>query len=231
MNHYRTWFLALFSVVISASTVHADDRCARMGFQDGQRITAEEFRVLDGDTITISFRGQRFNVRFLSMDTPETHFMGGRSQGYWGERAKERLQQLLTATPGPVEIEFDRIPCDIYGRLLGYIHKDGVDVNRQLLADGLAINFCVFPTLRRCALYARTVRGAIARKLGFHAEPGFELPYEFRTRESGRNEAEFVSQPGQTVILPFAQRDQIPVANRIFFLRAADVGPPFVFPR
>ena len=205
------------------------DVCKEFGFRPGQRITADLVSQSDGDTIAVRYQGKSMKVRFLSMDTPETHFQG-KSQGKWGEAAKKRTGELLAAGRGMVELTFDRIPCDIYNRALAYVGAGGVDINAKLIEEGLAINFCVFPTTSRCDQYAELARAAMQSNRGFHGDPRAEIPYEFRTRESGRNEAEYVAQKGDRKVLPWSERNKISIADRIFFITAKDVARPYELP-
>lgn len=211
--------------VMGLSAQAADQKCNATAWAGKRSVTAKVHSTSDGDTFKAVIRGATYKVRLLAVDTPETNFQG-RSQGTWGEAAKARFKELLPKGAS-IRIAFDQTPCDIYGRMLGYIEKDGVDLNRKLVEEGLAATFCVFPTTSRCDSYAQALRDAMAAKRGFHADTTFELPYLYRSRESGRNEAESVASSIRKVAIPFARIQEIDVAERVFFLKTTDLRAPY----
>src|SRR5688572_11270331 len=75
-------------------------------------VRAKVTKVSDGDTIRVANGSTSFAVRFLSIDTPETHYEG-QSQGVWAERAAQRLAQLLPVGT-QVELQLDVEKCDGY---------------------------------------------------------------------------------------------------------------------
>ncbi|MFB6082741.1 MAG: lamin tail domain-containing protein [Halorientalis sp.] len=109
--------------------------------------------VIDGDTVRIRYRnGTVDTVRLLGVDTPETRgendpseFEGvpetaaGRSclRAVGREATRAMTRRLLgeTVTVG-IDAESDR--RGYYGRLLGYLYRDGENVNYWLLAKGYA---------------------------------------------------------------------------------------------
>ena len=93
-------------------------------------------RVLDGDTveadIDLGFRiTYRQTIRLVAMNAPEI-------RTGQGPAAKRRLEELvlgktfvrITTT---IHREFEK-----YGRVLGRVTADGVDVNAAMLAEGFA---------------------------------------------------------------------------------------------
>lgn len=106
--------------------------------------------VTDGDTIDITLNGREDTVRFLGVDTPETHAENAPAEfglantssnraclRRYGEQATDFVENNLDKT---VEIrtdsEADRRGS--YGRLLAYIYSGNKSVNRMLLEKGLA---------------------------------------------------------------------------------------------
>ena len=87
-------------------------------------------RVIDGDTIVLA-SGEK--IRYLLVDTNE--ITSGRDDCY-GPEAKAVNQSLVEKKE--VEIEYDSVCTDIYGRLLGYVTVDGRDVNALLVERGYA---------------------------------------------------------------------------------------------
>jgi len=88
-------------------------------------------RVVDGDTLDLE-GGDR--VRLVQIDTPEL-----REGECYGDEAARALAELLP--PGtPVRLEADPglDGVDRYGRLLRYVHRDGTNVNLELVLRGAA---------------------------------------------------------------------------------------------
>jgi len=88
--------------------------------------------VVDGDTIWL--RGEK--IRLADIDAPETHDPRCASEKELGDRATERLQQLLNAgvvTLKPIDRDRDR-----YGRLLRIVDVDGESAGNVLVEEGLA---------------------------------------------------------------------------------------------
>lgn len=94
-------------------------------------------RVLDGDTleadIDLGFRiTYRQTIRLVAMNAPEI-------RTELGPAAKARLEQLVMGktfvrVTTTIHREFEK-----YGRVLGRLVADGVDVNAAMLADGFAV--------------------------------------------------------------------------------------------
>jgi micrococcal nuclease len=95
--------------------------------------TAQEYigRVVgisDGDTITIlDDRKQQIKVRLAEIDTPES------AQPY-GTRAKQELSGLVFGKTVIVKVQ----DTDRYGRKVGRVYKDDVDVNAEMIRCGAA---------------------------------------------------------------------------------------------
>ncbi len=83
-------------------------------------------RVIDGDTVELA-DGSR--VRYLCIDTPE------RGEPFYIE-ASERNRELVDGKGVWLEAGVEDI--DRYGRLLRYVHVDGVFVNAELVSGGYA---------------------------------------------------------------------------------------------
>lgn len=93
-------------------------------------------RVIDGDTIEVSLGGELYSVRYIGIDTPETH-SGVEWMGPEASRANARL-----VADRKVFLEKDVSETDRYGRLLRYVwlKNDGgwLLVNAELLRLGFA---------------------------------------------------------------------------------------------
>ena len=101
-----------------------------------KREHARVLRVVDGDTILVRLRsGPTEYVRLLGIDTPEVY--GGRECG--GEEASSAAKVML---PEGTKVQLTSDPTqdlrDRYDRLLRYVSKGQMDVNRKLVVRGLA---------------------------------------------------------------------------------------------
>ncbi len=72
---------------------------------------------------------------------------------------------------------------DRYGRVLARLEIEGQDVNRQMVADGLAWHFTRYSDDATLAEAEREARGA---RRGLWADPEAVPPWEWRANEKGR---------------------------------------------
>jgi micrococcal nuclease len=107
---------------------------ATLGRAAGETGTArEEARVVfvaDGDTVRCVYRGRLEWVRLLRINTPEKD-----RRGYSGARAL--LRRLVEKKTVLLEFEDPGRPeRDQYGRLLGYLFREEVNVNVEMVRAG-----------------------------------------------------------------------------------------------
>lgn len=112
-------------------------------------------QVVDGDTIEVALGPRTETVRLLGIDTPET-VKPGAPVDCFGPEASARTKALL---PEGVEVRLSRDVevRDRYDRLLAYVERvrDGLFVNRSLVADGYARTLSIAPNdAHRSALAA-----------------------------------------------------------------------------
>ena len=88
--------------------------------------------VVDGDTI----RYGGVKIRLADIDTPEVFSPKCASEAALGQRATERLLELLNA--GPIELVAIGRDSDRYGRKLRVIERHGRSLGATLVAEGLA---------------------------------------------------------------------------------------------
>ncbi|MCU1355545.1 MAG: nuclease (SNase domain protein) [Acidimicrobiales bacterium] len=102
--------------------------------------------VVDGDTADLETpAGDVERVRLLGIDTPETVKPNTPVQCF-GPEASARAKALLPAGT-EVVVQRDAEARDRYGRLLAYVwrRRDGLFVNRSLVADGYARILSISP--------------------------------------------------------------------------------------
>lgn len=93
-------------------------------------------RVVDGDTIVISYQGKEEKVRLIGVDTPESVHSDASKNTPYGKIASDYTKAQLTGKT--IQLEFDVQERDKYGRLLAYVYVDGKMYNKTLLEEGHA---------------------------------------------------------------------------------------------
>jgi len=110
-----------------------------MDINDKYLYEAELIRVVDGDTIDawidlgfdITIRRR---IRLWGINAPETRTLDLEEKAE-GKVAKARLEEILSINRGSFSVK--SIGVDKYGRCLGEIYLQDVNINKQLLAEGL----------------------------------------------------------------------------------------------
>jgi micrococcal nuclease len=100
-------------------------------------------RVVDGDTLMLA---DGIKVRVLGIDAPEME-KDGRPADFLAHKAKATLEDLTLNRK--IDLEYDRLRYDRYGRLLAYLWlPDHTLVNAELVRRGLARVYLIAPNLR-----------------------------------------------------------------------------------
>jgi micrococcal nuclease len=125
----------------------------------GQRLAGRVVKIVDGDTIHVMIGGRRDKVRYIGVDTPETHKPGTPVQCY-GPAASAFNSRLLAGRR--VELRTDAESRDRYGRLLAYVYRrpDGLFVNAELVRRGFATILTIPPNVAHAGEFLRLQRGA-----------------------------------------------------------------------
>jgi micrococcal nuclease len=90
--------------------------------------------VVDGDTLILE---DGRHVRYLGINSPETAHDGVPDQPF-GKAARNHNRRLVENQM--VRLEFDQERRDRFGRWLAHVYRrDGLWINRAMLAEGLAI--------------------------------------------------------------------------------------------
>ena len=141
--------------------------------------TATIVRVIDGDTIVVTFGDSEESVRLIGIDTPETKHPTAPVECF-GPEAAEHTSELLP--PGEeVRLERDAEQRDRYGRLLAYVYRrsDGLFVNLELVADGFAEPAAYPPNVAHSADMSTAASSARAAGVGmWKACSGADPPIE-----------------------------------------------------
>lgn len=142
---WLVWLLVIliFSVVFARKT-----GVIRQASQTAQRNQPGLYRVshfVDGDTIAVSMNGRDEKVRFIGIDTPETHKPNTPVQCY-GPAAAAFTKNIIGKSAVRLVSDSLSTDRDRYSRLLRYVYlADGTDVNEELVMRGYAFYYPYFP--------------------------------------------------------------------------------------
>ncbi len=129
-------------------------------------------RFVDGDTIAVDMNGHVEKVRFIGVDTPETHKPNTPVQCYGPEAAAFTRRtignQLVRLESDPLSTDRDR-----YDRLLRYVYlPDGTDLDEQIIRQGYGFYYPYFPFSKSAAFNAAEQAAIVAHKgLWAHCHP------------------------------------------------------------
>ena len=99
----------------------------------------------DGDTITVDMDGKHETVRFIGVDTPETHDPRKAVQCY-GQAASAFTKQFIGTNNVRLEADPINTNRDRYNRLLRYVYiPDGRMVNAEIIKQGYGFAYTSFP--------------------------------------------------------------------------------------
>ena len=126
-------------------------------------------KVYDGDTITLLDKDmQQHRIRFYGIDAPE------KSQSF-GKRSQENLASMIAGKMVNVDVQAE----DRYGRSVGIVYLDDVDINKRQVADGYAWAYMQYGG----EIYKNDELRAREKKLGMWTDPNIEMPSEYRKRQ------------------------------------------------
>jgi endonuclease YncB( thermonuclease family) len=131
--------------------------------------------VSDGDTITVLDQQKNtYKIRLQGIDAPE------KKQAF-GEKSKQSLHDLVHSKQ--VRIEYDKE--DKYGRIVGKVTVEDVDVCLQQLVLGMAWHYKKYQNEQSVsdrALYSETELTSKSLKLGLWTDDTPMPPWEFRQK-------------------------------------------------
>ncbi|HSX07095.1 MAG TPA: thermonuclease family protein [Candidatus Saccharimonadia bacterium] len=111
---------------------------------------------VDGDTISVDMNGTNETVRFIGIDTPETHKPNTPVQCY-GPAAAAYTQNRIKTAGSRVRLVADSLSKnrDRYKRLLRYVYlPDGTNLDQELVTKGYAFAYVSFPFTKTDAFSA-----------------------------------------------------------------------------
>ncbi len=144
-------------------------------FANAKTIEGLVVGVADGDTITVLDQQKNsYKIRLQGIDAPE------KKQAF-GEKSKQSLHDLVHSKQ--VRIEYDKE--DKYGRIVGKVTVDDVDVCLQQLVLGMAWHYKKYQNEQSVsdrALYSETELKSKSLKLGLWTDDTPLPPWEFRKK-------------------------------------------------
>lgn len=128
-------------------------------------IKAKVKDVIDGDTFSVIYRGIKFKVRLLDVDTPESLKKGVSVQTFSREASNNTKNYLFKKE---VDLYFEKGLKDRYNRLLAHVFlEDGFYLNGFLVRNGFARAVSYSPNTRYKYYFINLQNKAIFEKLGF----------------------------------------------------------------
>lgn len=143
----------LFLLLLSASTT----------------FTGKVIKITDGDTIVVLVKGnEQVKIRLEGIDCPE-------SKQDFGNKAKQAVSDLCFGK----EVKIVKSGEDNYGRTLGFIFVGDVNVNKELLKQGLAWHYKQY---NKDEEFAKLEKEARKMKIGLWSHSNPVAPWDFRKK-------------------------------------------------
>ena len=147
----KTVFIVFFQLLLLTGSAYA-----------GRTIDGMVKAVYDGDTVLLTTREEsRLKVRLYGIDAPETKKPNKPGQPY-GDISKRTLMYKIMGRRVTAEI----VDIDQYKRAVAIIRYEGRDINRELVAEGMAWAYRQYlqgayesEYIKGCRIYKFTVLG------------------------------------------------------------------------
>ncbi len=97
-------------------------------------------RVVDGDTLAVLLGNETVTVRLIGMNAPESVDPRGADQCF-GNEASVYMSSLAHGKIATLILDASQDDTDKYDRLLRYVEIDGIDIARQMILDGYALEY------------------------------------------------------------------------------------------
>ena len=148
--------------------------CFQSGLAFADQFIGQVIVVLDGDTVTLQSEGAEYRIRLAGIDAPE------KAQAF-GARATQNLRELVLRRT--VTVDYNPKQPLTYGRTIGKLLLDGVDINLLMVAKGLAWHYVEFQRTQSAAdraLYEQAQLAAKNQQLGLWADTNPTPPWVYR---------------------------------------------------
>jgi len=166
----RTYIVVLLQILLLTSTASA-----------GRTIDGMVRAVYDGDTVMLTTREEsRLKVRLYGIDAPETKKPDTPGQPY-GNIARRTLMYKVMGRRVTAEI----VDIDQYKRAVAVIRYEGRDINREMVAEGMAWAYRQYLQGAYESEYIGAESLARSRRVGIWRESNPHPPWEFRNGNKG----------------------------------------------
>ncbi|MDR1897093.1 MAG: thermonuclease family protein [Prevotellaceae bacterium] len=133
-------------------------------------ITGKVVKIADGDTFTMLVeQNQQVKIRLNSIDCPE-------SKQDFGQQAKQYLSKLVFGKVVSVSYKNK----DRYGRVLGTVYIDNVNVNEEMIKAGMAWHYKQYDKSTKLADMETTAR---QNRIGLWSHSDPIAPWNFRKKK------------------------------------------------
>jgi micrococcal nuclease len=132
-------------------------------------MTGKVIGIADGDTITILTGKTQYKIRLYGIDTPE------KAQAF-GKAAKKHTSTLVAGKT----VDVTTYDTDRYGRTVGVVVADGVNVNRSLISEGLAWQYRKYCKASFCDNWLRLEEKSRTSRIGLWSDTGPVAPWQWR---------------------------------------------------
>lgn len=95
-------------------------------------VRAGVLRVIDGDSLEVDLGGERTELRLVGINAPE-------GDECHGDTSRATLEAIVESAGLTIDVAPGDEATDQFGRLLGYVSVQGVDINALLAATGNAL--------------------------------------------------------------------------------------------
>lgn len=146
--------LLIGGIVLWRGWIKPIDATVFMKWQPGS-YAVKEF--LDGDTVLVSMSGRDETIRFIGIDTPETHKPDTPVQCFAVAASEYTKRRIGSAR---IRLASDSLTTnrDRYDRLLRYVYlEDGTNLNLELVQKGFAFAYA-FPFAKSSEFHAAMKR-------------------------------------------------------------------------
>lgn len=137
--------LLVLSLIIYFTNFTQPDTQVGQTITNNQPVLYQVTEFVDGDTIAINMNGHSEKVRFIGVDTPETHKPNTPVQCY-GPEASAFTKKSIGINKVRLVSDSQTTDRDRYDRLLRYVYlADGTNLNNKIIAGGYGFYYPYFP--------------------------------------------------------------------------------------
>ncbi|MFA7402375.1 MAG: thermonuclease family protein [Pelobacteraceae bacterium] len=167
----KTFLIAVLQILLLAGSAYA-----------GRTIEGMVKAVYDGDTVLLATREEsRLKVRLYGIDAPETRKPDKVGQPY-GDVSRRTLMFKIMGRRVTAEI----MDIDQYKRAVAVIRYAGRDINREMVADGMAWAYRQYLQGAYESEYMGAESMARSRRVGLWRDSNPQPPWEFRNGNKGK---------------------------------------------